>query len=86
MIPLPLAPGATNNYGIPAYSNFRHTTIPSVKIDHSISSNIKVSGYWQQTRTSSPSANGFDPAVFPWSAPEPTATVNKEAAFLPHLA
>jgi hypothetical protein len=75
-LPNALAAGTTNNYPIPAYSTFRHTTIPSVKIDHSLSSTIKISGYWQQTRTNSPNANGFDPGVFPWSAPEPTATLN----------
>jgi hypothetical protein len=64
MFPLPLGPNANqvvNNYAIPAYSNFRHTTIPSVKIDHSLSSTIKISGYWQQTHTLSPSANCFTP-------------------------
>ena len=79
MLPLPLGPLANtpvNNYSIPAYSNFRHTTIPSVKIDHSLSSTIKVSGYWQQTRTVSPAANGYDPAQFPFSAVEPTNTIN----------
>ena len=79
MLPLPLGPNANqlvNNYAIPAYSNFRHTTIPSVKIDHSLSSTIKISGYWQQTHTLSPSANGFLFSQFPWSAPEPTDTTN----------
>ena len=79
MLPLPLGPlaGTTaNNYAIPAYSNFRHTTIPSVKIDHSLSSTIKISGYWQQTHTVSPSANGFTPSQFSWSAVEPTDTTN----------
>jgi hypothetical protein len=72
----PLAGQAVNNYAVPAYTNFRHTTIPSLKIDHQVSSAIKISGYWQQTRTNSPSSNGYDPALFPWSAPEPTATIN----------
>jgi hypothetical protein len=79
MFPAPLGLSANqpfNNYAIPAYSNFRHTTIPSVKIDQSISSTIKISGYWQQTHTFSPSNNGFDPGQFAWSAPEPTDTVN----------
>jgi len=78
-LPQPLGPLSTaliNNYSVPAYSNYRHTTIPSLKIDHQVSSSIRVSGYWQQTHTASPSANGYDPAVFPWSAPEPTDTTN----------
>jgi hypothetical protein len=82
LLPLPLGPLAgtqVNNYAIPAYSNFRHTTIPSVKLDHSLSSTIKISGYWQQTHTLSPSTNGFDPAQFPWSAVEPTDTTNNTA-------
>jgi hypothetical protein len=79
MLPLPLGPLSTqlvNNYAIPAYTNFRHTTIPSVKLDHSLSPTIKMSGYWQQTRTVAPNNNGFDPSQFPWSPPEPTFTVN----------
>ncbi|HEY7388547.1 MAG TPA: TonB-dependent receptor [Bryobacteraceae bacterium] len=78
-LPLPLGPlasQAVNNYNVPAYTNFRHTTIPSVKIDHSISPTAKVSGYWQQTFTQSPSNNGFAPSQYPWSVVEPTATTN----------
>ena len=79
LFPKPLGAGANgslNNYAVPAYSNFRHTTIPSVKIDHSLSPTIKISGYWQQTHTLSPATNGYDPAQFPWSPVEPTDTVN----------
>ncbi|PWT98926.1 MAG: hypothetical protein C5B51_28390 [Terriglobia bacterium] len=82
MFPAPLGPQANqpfNNYAIPAYTNFRHTTIPSVKIDQAISSTIKLSGYWQQTHTLAPNNNGFTPGQFPWSAPEPTDTVNNTA-------
>jgi carboxypeptidase family protein len=50
---------SVNNYAIPGYSNFRHTTIPSIKIDQSLSSTMKISGYMSVTRTESPSANGF---------------------------
>ena len=60
LIPAPNVPGASvNNYHIPGYSNFRHTTIPSIKIDHSISATMKLSGYQAVTRTESPSTNGF---------------------------
>ncbi len=62
LIPRANVPGAAvNNYAVPGYSNFRHTTIPSIKIDQNISSTMKVSGYLQVTRTESPSANGFAP-------------------------
>jgi hypothetical protein len=76
-IPLPLGPNAgqvINNYAIPAYSNFKHTTIPSFKIDHSITSNIRVAGFFSQTETHSPSANGFT-QVF--TSAEPTASVSR---------
>ena len=68
-----LFPQATNgnlfdNYNIPAYTNFRHTTIPSVKIDHSLSSTMRISGYWGQTITNQPGNNGFLPDQFPWTA------------------
>ena len=82
MLPLPLGSlsgQAINNYAIPAYTNFRHTTIPSVKLDHSLSSTIKISGYWQQTHTVSPSNNGFAPSQFPWSVVSPTDTINNTA-------
>ena len=50
---------AINNYAIPAYTNFRHSTIPSFKLDHNVSSKIKLSGYYGQTKIYSPQANGF---------------------------
>ena len=48
-----------NNSLQPAFSNYRHTTIPSIKIDQNLSSKIKISGYYSQTCTYSPNANGF---------------------------
>src|ERR1700730_12018724 len=41
-IPLPLNSGLVNNYPIPAYLNYRHTTIPSFKLDHNVSATIKL--------------------------------------------
>lgn len=79
MFPAPLgstATSATTNYSIPAYSNFRHTTIPSLKIDEQISPTKKISGYWQQTHTVSPGANGYLFSQYPFSPPEPTDTTN----------
>jgi hypothetical protein len=63
-LPLPNRSGLTLNYGIPAYDNFRHTTIYSFKIDQAISSTIKMSGYFSETITRSPNANGFETQPF----------------------
>lgn len=58
MIPQPNTAGLFN-YTAPAYSNFRHTSIPSIKLDHNISSKIKLSAYYSVTYTDSPQNNGF---------------------------
>jgi hypothetical protein len=55
----------TNNYAIPAYSNFQHTTIPSMKIDQILSSKMKLSGYISVTETNSPNTNGFSELLAP---------------------
>jgi hypothetical protein len=68
LIPLPNTPGLVN-YTAPGYSNFRHTTIPSVKIDHNISSTMKLSGFYSATKTFSPQNNGF---------PQPFSTLQSE--------
>ncbi|HEY7336763.1 MAG TPA: carboxypeptidase-like regulatory domain-containing protein [Bryobacteraceae bacterium] len=57
-LPKPTNSGLTNNY-IPAFSNSRVTSIPSVKIDHSINSRFKLSGYWSRTKTDSPNNQGL---------------------------
>ncbi len=61
MIPQPNSPGLIN-YTASPYSNFRHTTIPSIKIDHSISAKMKLAGYYSATKTVSPQNNGFTQA------------------------
>jgi hypothetical protein len=58
-IPLPLNNGLVNNYPIPAYSNFRHTTIPSFKLDHSLSNTIKLAGYYSENRNFTPGSDGI---------------------------
>ena len=68
LVPLPNTPGLTN-YTAPGYSNFRHTTIPSFKIDHIISGKTKLSGYYSATQTNSPQSNGF---------PQPFSTLQSE--------
>ena len=69
MIPLPNSPGLFN-YTAPGYSNFRHTTIPSFKIDHNLSEKMKLSGYYSATKTVSPQTNGFPQAVYRPAASE----------------
>jgi hypothetical protein len=68
MVPLPNTPGLTN-YTAPGYSNFRHTTIPSFKIDHILSAKTKLAGYYSATKTVSPQNNGF---------PQPFSTLQAE--------
>ncbi len=58
-MPLPNAAGIINNYNVPAYNTYTHTTNESFKLDHSISPTIKLSGYFSRIETASPAANGF---------------------------
>jgi hypothetical protein len=58
LIPLPTNSALVNNY-VTVYSNPRVTTIPAVKIDHSLSSKMKLSGYWSRTQTDSPNNAGL---------------------------
>jgi len=67
MIPMPNTAGLYN-YTAPAYSNFRHTSIPSIKFDHSISDKMKVAVYYSATYTDSPQNNGF---AQPYSTKQP---------------
>ncbi len=58
LLPLPNAPGDINNYIIPSYASFMHTTNVSVKVDQNISPTIKVSVYYSQLNTLQPNVNG----------------------------
>jgi hypothetical protein len=71
--PQPNAPGIINNYIVPAYRNWRHTTNYSFKLDHSISPTIKLSWYFSRLLDNSPNANGFTAA---YAAPPPYAGRN----------
>ncbi|MBZ5579686.1 MAG: TonB-dependent receptor [Acidobacteriia bacterium] len=71
--PTPNAPGIVNNYIIPSYQNWLHTTNWSFKLDHSISSTIKLSWYFSRLLENSPNANGFAGV---YAAPAPTANRN----------
>jgi len=71
--PEPNAPGIVNNYIIPSYLNWQHTTNWSFKLDHSISSTIKLSWYFSRLEQNSPNADGFTGV---YAAPAPTANRN----------
>ena len=83
------AAGCKNNSLQPAFSNYRHTTIPSIKIDQNVSSKIKVSGYYSATRTYSPNANGYtnleEPAT-PQVQNSQTIRANFDDTLTPHPA
>jgi hypothetical protein len=87
MIPSANTPGLFN-YTAPAYSNFRHTTIPSIKIDHSLSSKTKLAVYYSATKTFSPQNNGFPQ---PYTALQPqnplaqTTRINLDTTLSPTL-
>ena len=59
MFPMPNNASPVFNYSIPGFSDYRHTTIPSIKIDQMINSKIKLAGYYSVTKTFSPETNGF---------------------------
>jgi hypothetical protein len=87
MIPLPNTPGVIN-YTAPGYSNFRHTTIPGLKIDQNIGEKMKLSGYYSATHTISPQTNGFPQ---PFTALQPqddlaqTVRINWDESLTPTL-
>ena len=87
MIPGSNSPGLFN-YTAPAYSNFRHTTIPSLKIDQNISAKVKLAGYYSATETNSPQNNGFaEPytALQPQAALAQTVRLNLDTTLTPTL-
>jgi Carboxypeptidase regulatory-like domain/TonB dependent receptor-like, beta-barrel len=87
MIPLPTGSGLIN-YTAPGYSNFRHTTIPSLKIDHSLSAKMKLAAYYSAIKTLSPQTNGFPQpytALQPQDALSHTTRVNLDATVTPTL-
>ena len=80
--------GGLTNYLVPGYSNFRHTTIPSFKIDHNLSQKMKVSGYYSATKTISPQTNGFPEAysaLQPQNALSQTIRINYDFTLTPTL-
>jgi hypothetical protein len=73
LFPRPNLPGVVNNYAVPAFSNDRHTTIPSIKVDQTLTSTMKLSGYFSVTHTSSPNSNGFSPVLAPVAPTDDTS-------------
>ena len=85
--PQPNAPGLFN-YNIPPFSDWRHTTIPSIKIDQVVSSKMKLAAYYSVTETNSPQTNGF-PAPLTTLTPQAslaqTVRVNLDETLTPTL-
>ena len=64
LIPAANVPGAvTNNYLIPAYTNQPRTSIYSIKMDHNLSSKLKISGYWSLNDIRAFFPDGFAPPI-----------------------
>ncbi|MBV9769887.1 MAG: TonB-dependent receptor [Bryobacterales bacterium] len=87
MFPMPNAPGLFN-YAVPGYSDYRHTTIPSIKVDQLISSKLKFSAYYSATKTLSPQTNGFSQpftTVIPQNALAQTVRLNLDDTITPTL-
>lgn len=57
-IPLPGTSDLINNYR-PVYVNPNRSMVPSLKLDHNLSSTMKISGFWSRTANQSPSADGL---------------------------
>ena len=88
LLPQPSNGSLTNNYIIPAYSNFTHIEIPSLKVDHNISSTVKVSFFYSANRQTSPNNNGytqvFTPAE-PTDSLSQTTRINYDQSITPTL-
>ena len=91
LFPTPSNNNLFNNYNIPAYSDYKHSTIPSIKITHSLNSKWRMDGYWGQTYTNQPNANGFAGADYPWTSAQAnsfknhTIRINIDATLAPTL-
>src|SRR5262249_40045560 len=58
LMPVANLPGYVNNYAVPTYSGFTHTTNLSFKFDQNLSPTRKISVYYGQQNTFSPFSNG----------------------------
>ena len=59
LFPMPNNHSPVFNYTVPGFSDYRHTTIPSIKIDELISSKLKLSGYYSVDQDVFSRNNGF---------------------------
>jgi hypothetical protein len=59
LLPQPNVNNIYNNYLVPNYSNPNHTLNWSFKLDQSLSSTIKISGYFSQDHQTNPAYNGL---------------------------
>jgi hypothetical protein len=59
LMPAANLPGDVNNYSVPSYTSFTHTTNFSLKFDQNLSSTIKISGYYSHNKNYAPFANGL---------------------------
>jgi hypothetical protein len=66
LIPQPTNPTAlVNNYNVPSYTNFTHTKVPTLKLDHNLSATKKIAFFYSANRSISPAANGYTQAFSP---------------------
>lgn len=75
LVPAATLPGSINNYLIPTFSDYQHTTNWSTKVDHSLSPTIKLSGYFSHILTFNPNENGVTPTIIA----QPSATNNSSS-------
>ncbi len=59
LLPTANQPGDVNNYVVPTYSNYLHTTNLSFKFDQNISSTDKIGVYYSQVQNVQPFKNGL---------------------------
>jgi hypothetical protein len=91
MLPLPNAPGIVNNYNIPGYLLWTHTTDISWKIDHSLSPTAKLSLFVNRYAWNQNQANGFAPQQYAFTGVMPigyrdwTVRLNFDDALKPTL-
>ena len=72
----------------PVYSNTRLTHVPSTKIDYSLSSKMKLSGYWSRNYTNTPNNNGLPIPITtgtPQTNTADTVRLNFDATITPTL-
>jgi hypothetical protein len=89
LFPQPTIPGAfINNYQIPSYRNYNNTEIPTLKLDHNLSSTKKLSFFYSANHEYTPNADGFTQAWTPATPQETlsqTVRVNYDQTITPTL-